>query len=71
VESLGSLSTERLIITVLILIHVILERLLKSRYEDIKHLFDIENKWNKESDRRAKDPESVKNEDAPTDNKWF
>lgn len=56
---------------VLILIVAILERLLKPRYADIKHLFDIENKWNKEHDRRAKDPESVKNEDASTDNQWF
>ncbi len=54
---------------ILILIILILDRLLTPRYADIKHLFDIENKWNRERDRRAKDLESAKKEDAPTDNK--
>ena len=53
----------------LILIALILDRLLTPRYTDIKHLFDIEKKWNMERDRRAKDAESVKSEDAPTDSK--
>jgi hypothetical protein len=53
----------------LILIALILDRLLTPRYADIKHLFDIEKKWNMERDRRAKDAESVKSEDAPTDSK--
>ncbi|MHA1638407.1 MAG: hypothetical protein ACTSUB_10380 [Candidatus Thorarchaeota archaeon] len=48
-----------------------LERLLKPGYQDIVHLFDVENKWNKEHHRRAQDPGSVNNEDAPTDNRSF
>lgn len=53
---------------ILMLIMVILDWLIKPGYADIKHLFDIEIKWNNERDRRAKDVESVKKEDAPTEN---
>ncbi len=44
----------------LLLIHVhgAIEKLLKSRYKDITHLFDIEIKWDMEKQRRAKDPAS-------------
>lgn len=36
----------------------VLEKLLKSRYTDITHLFEIEIKWNVEKHRRTKEPVS-------------
>ena len=48
-----------------------LSRLLESRYRDIKHLLDIDKKWNMENRRRAKDPEFVKKQDATADRQWF
>ena len=42
----------------LFLVHGVLEKLLKSRYKDITHLFEIEIKWNAEKQRRTKEPVS-------------
>lgn len=54
----------------IMLFGVILEKILQSRYADIAHLIDIENKWTKENNRRAKNPESVL-EDTSSDNQWL
>ncbi|MHA1971084.1 MAG: hypothetical protein ACTSXE_04480 [Candidatus Thorarchaeota archaeon] len=42
----------------LFLVHGVLEKLLKSRYNDITHLFEIEMKWSAEKHRRTKEPVS-------------
>lgn len=51
----------------LVAILTILERILKTRYKDINHLFDIENKWTAETHRRSKNPESIRKGNSPMD----
>jgi hypothetical protein len=53
---------------ILLLLATILDRLMQSRYKDIMYLLDIENKWNKEKSRRAKDSKSMEKENTPLNN---
>lgn len=50
---------------ILVLFAGILDRIRIPRYKDIEHLFDIEDKWTKENNRRAKNPESMQDEEEP------
>jgi hypothetical protein len=43
------------------------ERIYKSRYSDIAHLLDIENKWSREDNRRAKEKKAMLKGDASSD----
>jgi hypothetical protein len=54
----------------LILFILILEKLLLSKYEDIRHLIDIEKSWTKENIRRTKNPELIQNENDLQESKW-
>lgn len=56
---------------VLLLFAEIIDRIRIPRYKDIEHLFDIENKWTKENNLRAKNPESVEHEEEPRDSQGF
>ncbi|MGY5857747.1 MAG: hypothetical protein RTU63_00140 [Candidatus Thorarchaeota archaeon] len=56
---------------ILFLFAYIADKTVASRYEDISHILEIEHKWNKESSRRAKDPESVQVENDFYDRQGF
>jgi hypothetical protein len=48
----------------------IIEKPYQSRYKDIAHLLEIENKWAKEAHRRAKNPEAVLEEEPTSESHW-
>lgn len=54
----------------LIIFAGIFEKPYQSRYKDVAHLSDIENKWAKEAHRRAKNPEAVLKEEPPSESHW-
>ena len=54
----------------LLAIASVLDPYFNSRYKDIVHLVEIKNKWTKEANRRAKNPETVLEEEPSSEFHW-